>query len=183
MTLLDNRAIHKHTRSVDAQDPCAIPWSVENARKLSPVTIRCHQERDPSWRTAMRLVFFSGFVTALIVASGAALAQSASPSQPSEPPAAAMPSTPDAPASAPATAAPSSAARPAGPAGAGDRRLACRSAARSKGLRGREATDDAAVCFQEARLQCFKEAVNQGKRGRERNVYIRQCLGLPDRGR
>jgi hypothetical protein len=59
----------------------------------------------------------------------------------------------------------------------------CRDQARSKGLRGKDAAGEMAVCFAQARLDCTKEAAAQHLARRELNDFVRKCLGQKERSK
>lgn len=44
-------------------------------------------------------------------------------------------------------------------------------------LRGPDLQDQVAVCVQEARLACLKQAIAQKARGPQRAEFIAKCLG------
>ena len=52
----------------------------------------------------------------------------------------------------------------------------CRKDGAGKGLREQELRDHVAVCVQEARLACLKQAIEQKIRGQERVSFIDKCL-------
>jgi hypothetical protein len=52
----------------------------------------------------------------------------------------------------------------------------CRKDGAGKGLREQDLRDHVAVCVQEARLACLKQAVEQKIRGQERVNFIDKCL-------
>jgi len=56
------------------------------------------------------------------------------------------------------------------------KRADCRQAGMSKGLRGPDLIDHIALCVQEARLACLKQAIEQKVRGPERVNFINKCL-------
>ena len=57
------------------------------------------------------------------------------------------------------------------------RRVDCRQAGQKLGLSGPDLIDHVAVCVQEARLTCLKQAIQQKVRGAERTDFISKCLG------
>jgi hypothetical protein len=57
------------------------------------------------------------------------------------------------------------------------KRADCRQAGVAKGLRGSDLADHVAVCIEEARLACLKQAIEQKVRGPERVSFISKCLG------
>ena len=52
----------------------------------------------------------------------------------------------------------------------------CRKDGAGKGLREQDLRDHVAVCVQEARLACLKQAIEQKIRGRDRVSFIDKCL-------
>lgn len=52
----------------------------------------------------------------------------------------------------------------------------CRKDGAGKGLREQDLRDHVAVCVQEARLACLKQAIAQKIRGQERINFIDKCL-------
>jgi hypothetical protein len=52
----------------------------------------------------------------------------------------------------------------------------CRKDGAAKGLREQELGDHVAVCVQEARLACLKQAIGQKLGGQERTSFIHKCL-------
>jgi hypothetical protein len=57
------------------------------------------------------------------------------------------------------------------------KRADCRQVGQNQGLRGPDLIDQVAVCVQEARLACLKQAIQQKVRGPERTNFITKCLG------
>jgi len=53
----------------------------------------------------------------------------------------------------------------------------CRAQAREKGLRGPDARDSIAICREEQRLACTKEAVERKIGDHQRREFIRNCSG------
>jgi hypothetical protein len=52
----------------------------------------------------------------------------------------------------------------------------CRKDGAGKGLREQDLRDHVAVCVQEARLACLKQAIEQKIRGQQRVSFIDKCL-------
>ena len=52
----------------------------------------------------------------------------------------------------------------------------CRKDGAGKGLREQDLRDHVAVCVQEARLACLKQAIEQKIRGQDRVSFIDKCL-------
>lgn len=100
---------------------------------------------------------------AVVIAFAAPVAAQTPPAQT---PAAQAPA-PQPPASPPAAATPAPATQP----------VDCRAQAQSKGLRGQDARDSTAVCVQEQRLACIKEAVDKKIVGPQRRDFMRTCAG------
>ena len=84
------------------------------------------------------------------------------------PPPAAAPAPGSAP---PASAAPASSVPP----------VDCRAQAQAKGLTGQELRDSVAICVQEQRLACIKDAVAKKIVGKERREFMQTCAGRPNR--
>ncbi len=57
------------------------------------------------------------------------------------------------------------------------KRRVCQQEGRAKNLRGPNLADHVAICLQEARLTCLKQAVEQKVRGAARRDFISKCLG------
>ena len=57
------------------------------------------------------------------------------------------------------------------------KRANCRTEGEGKGMHDEDLRDHVAVCVQEARLACLKEAIGKKIRGRERVSYVDKCLG------
>jgi hypothetical protein len=57
------------------------------------------------------------------------------------------------------------------------KRVDCRQVGTSQGLRGPDLQDQVAVCVQEARLACLKQAIAQKARGPQRVEFMTKCLG------
>jgi hypothetical protein len=57
------------------------------------------------------------------------------------------------------------------------KRASCRADGTGKGLRDQDLADHVALCVQEARLACLKQAIEQKLRGAERAGFIDKCLG------
>ena len=58
----------------------------------------------------------------------------------------------------------------------------CRAQAREKGLRGQAVRDAIALCVEELRLACLKEAIDKKIVGKARGAFIRSCSGRPKAG-
>jgi hypothetical protein len=63
------------------------------------------------------------------------------------------------------------------------KRQLCRTEARNKGLRGKDAAAEVAICVAQARLDCTKQAAAQHLARRELNDFVRKCLGQNERSR
>jgi hypothetical protein len=100
----------------------------------------------------MRIVFA---IAALTAFAGAAVAQPAAAPAPSAAPPAATSPQPGIP------------------------KVDCRANAQSKGLRGQPARDAIAICVEEQRLACLKEAVEKKIVAQQRREFIRTCAGRP----
>ena len=48
---------------------------------------------------------------------------------------------------------------------------------RSKGLRGPDAQNQTALCMQEARTACLRQAVSEHVLRQDQKMYVRNCLG------
>ena len=140
----------------------------------------------------MRIALLAGCAAVLLSFAGAAVAQQPSapagqdtPPAPSEAaPSESAPASP--PAAAPAAPSDRDAAprrRRRGTAGGVNKRRECRQEARQRGLSGQAAADHAMICLAEARLECTKQAVAQVQDRRERNAFIRECMGQRARQR
>ncbi|HZT27256.1 MAG TPA: hypothetical protein VFA57_16275 [Pseudolabrys sp.] len=57
----------------------------------------------------------------------------------------------------------------------------CRAQAQAKGLSGQELRDSVAVCVQEQRLACIKDAVAKKIVGKQRREFMQTCAGRPNR--
>jgi hypothetical protein len=125
----------------------------------------------------MRVVLVATSVVAVLtISAGITFAQA-----PATPPAAEAPQGQPAPVTSPppAAAAPESAK----PAPTVSKARECRLQVKQKGLRGRAASDEVAVCLAEARLECTKQAVAHNFGRRELAAFIRQCMGQRARGK
>ena len=98
--------------------------------------------------------------------SAAAQTPPPAPAPASPPPGAAAPASPPPPSALPAPSVPP---------------VDCRAQAQSKGLRGEELRDSVAVCVQEQRLACIKDAVAKKVVGKERHEFMQTCAGRPNR--
>jgi hypothetical protein len=58
----------------------------------------------------------------------------------------------------------------------------CRAEAKTKGLSGQAAKDSVALCRQELRTACLKEAIDKKITGKERRDFIRTCSARPKGG-
>jgi hypothetical protein len=74
---------------------------------------------------------------------------------------------------------PAAAAAPAQPA---TKPVDCRAQAQAKGLRGQAARDAIALCVEELRAACLKEAIDKKIVGKDRATFIRSCSGRPKTG-
>ena len=79
----------------------------------------------------------------------------------------------------PSAAPPAAAAAPAQPA---TKPVDCRAQAREKGLRGQAVRDAIALCVEELRTACLKEAIDKKIVGKARGAFIRSCSGRPKAG-
>lgn len=119
------------------------------------------------------------FVTAIALVGFAAAAYA----QQSPPPDTAPPPAPP-PAAAPGGAPPPAARQPAANVPQPNTpQVDCRARAREKGLRGPAIRDEVAICREEQRLACTKEAVERKiPAGDARREFIRSCAGRPGGG-
>jgi hypothetical protein len=58
----------------------------------------------------------------------------------------------------------------------------CRAEAKAKGLGGQAAKDAVALCREELRTACLKEAIDKKVDGKERREFIKTCSARPKGG-
>jgi hypothetical protein len=143
----------------------------------------------------MRIALLAGWIAVSMISIDVARAQAPTQEPPAKTDQTTKPTAPDAAPDKPAPAKPPGDTAPAAkppreattpPAAAPkresvNRRRACRQEARRAGIRGPEAGDHMAICFAEARLECTKQSVGRGFTNRQRNAFIRECLGQGER--
>jgi hypothetical protein len=55
----------------------------------------------------------------------------------------------------------------------------CRAEAKTKGLSGQAAKDSVALCREELRTACLKEAIDKKIVGKDRRVFVKSCSARP----
>jgi hypothetical protein len=53
----------------------------------------------------------------------------------------------------------------------------CRDKVRAEGVRGAQTRDSLALCMEEVRMSCLKQAIAQNLNGPARKDFIRNCSG------
>ena len=57
------------------------------------------------------------------------------------------------------------------------RREVCRETSRRQGLRGPEAQNQTALCMQEARTACLRQAITAHVPRQDQRAYVQNCIG------